>query len=46
MIPKLLEKKYLKTVWHCHECAGTLDSADLDGDGSMTVGDIDAIVRT
>jgi len=24
-IPVLLEKKYLKTIYKCHECAGTLD---------------------
>lgn len=44
-IPALLEKKYLKTIYCCHECAGTLDAEDLDGDGSMTVLDIDAILR-
>jgi hypothetical protein len=45
MIPKLLEKKYLKTIWHCHRCAGTLNSADLDGDGEVTVRDIDFIIH-
>ena len=44
-LPMLLEKKYLKTMYHCHECAGTLDSGDLDGDGQMTVLDIDWIIR-
>ncbi len=44
MIPKLLEKKYLKTIWHCHRCAGTLDAADLDGDGKITVRDIDYVI--
>jgi hypothetical protein len=24
-IPPLLEKKYLKTIWWCHQCRGTLD---------------------
>lgn len=24
-LPVLLEKKYLKTIYKCHECAGTLD---------------------
>ena len=33
IIPPLVEKKYLKTVYRCHECAGTLDSVDADGDG-------------
>lgn len=26
-IPPLLEKKYLKTIYLCHECAGTLSAA-------------------
>jgi hypothetical protein len=34
IIPPLLEKKYLKTIYSCHECAGTLDkpidAADSD----------------
>jgi ribosomal protein L37AE/L43A len=46
LIPKLLEKKYLKTIWHCHSCAGTLEAHDLDGDGHITVSDIDYIIRT
>lgn len=40
VIPPLVEKKYLKTIYHCHECAGTLDScpnpetiSQLDIDG-------------
>lgn len=44
-LPALAEKKYLKTIYQCHECAGTLDHADLDGDGVMTALDIDAIVK-
>ncbi|MBM4161942.1 MAG: HNH endonuclease [Ignavibacteria bacterium] len=45
LIPKLLEKKYLKTIWHCHTCAGTLTSTDIDGDGEITVLDIDHIIH-
>jgi ribosomal protein S27AE len=45
MIPPLLEKKYLKTIYNCHGCAGTLDKGDIDGDGVMTVLDIDYILR-
>jgi hypothetical protein len=30
--PPLLEKKYLKTIYNCHLCAGTLDGGDIDGD--------------
>lgn len=44
-LPPLLEKKYLKTIYHCHECAGTLDSTNLDGDGQMTVLDLDWIIK-
>jgi hypothetical protein len=36
----LLEKKYLKTIYNCHLCAGTLDGGDIDGDGELTVLDI------
>ena len=28
LIPPLAEKKYLKTMYCCHECAGTLESSD------------------
>jgi len=45
LIPKLLEKKYLKTIWHCHSCTSTLESRDLDGDGKLTVLDIDYIIH-
>ena len=41
MIPALVEKKYLKTVIACLDCAECLDAADLDGDGEITVLDID-----
>jgi len=44
-IPPLLEKKYLKTIYNCHECAQTLDECDLDGDGKITVLDIDFILH-
>jgi hypothetical protein len=44
-IPVLLEKKYLKTVHDCHECAGTLESGDLDGDGEITVLDLDHVLQ-
>jgi hypothetical protein len=42
--PPLLEKKYLKTIYNCHLCAGTLDAGDIDGDGELTVLDIDQII--
>jgi hypothetical protein len=40
-IPPLLEKKYLKTIYFCHQCNGTIDSGDLDGDDILTVLDLD-----
>jgi hypothetical protein len=45
LIPPLVEKKYLKTIANCHECAGTVDAPDLDGDGEITVLDIDEVLR-
>lgn len=40
-IPPLVEKGYLKTVHDCLACLGRLDDRDLDGDGRLTVLDID-----
>jgi hypothetical protein len=45
IIPVLLEKKYLKTISQCHECAETLHGGDIDGDGELTVLDIDWVLR-
>jgi len=45
-LPPLLEKKYLKTIYECHRCAQTLEKEDLDGDGKMTVLDIDFIIHS
>ncbi len=45
LIPPLLEKKYLKTILNCHQCAQTLNRADIDGDGEITVLDIDFILH-
>jgi len=44
LIPPILEKKYLKAMFMCHQCAGTLDRSDPSGDGELTVVDIDTIV--
>ncbi len=44
-IPPLLERKYLKTIYDCHSCSGTLDKGDLDGDDAVTVLDIDVAIR-
>ena len=45
MIPALPEKKYLKTIYNCHICAETIDKGDPDGDGEITVLDIDHILH-
>ncbi len=45
LIPSLLEKKYLKTIYNCHSCSGTLDQGDMDGDHNLTVLDIDFIIH-
>jgi len=44
LIPPSLEKKYLRAIYNCHLCAGTLDGGDIDGDGELTVLDIDHII--
>jgi len=45
-LPSLVEKKYLKTIFCCFEnCAQCLDCGDLDGDGEMTVLDIDYALK-
>ena len=39
ILPPLLEKKYLKTIYYCHQCKGTLDR---DGGGAeLSVLDLD-----
>jgi 5-methylcytosine-specific restriction endonuclease McrA len=45
LIPPLLEKKYLKTIYNRHECAQTLDKGDIDGNKELSVLDIDFILR-
>lgn len=37
-LPALLEKKYLKTIYYCHECKGTLE---LEGGKGFGVLDLD-----
>jgi hypothetical protein len=45
-IPALVEKKYLKTVYQClSRCTELLHSEDIDGDGEMTVFDIDIALK-
>ena len=43
-IPPLLEKKYLKTIYNCHNCPQTLVRGDMDGHGEITVLDIDWVL--
>ena len=43
-IPPLLEKKYLKTIYNCHNCSQTLGTGDMDGDNEITVLDIDWVL--
>jgi hypothetical protein len=45
LISPLLEKKYLKTIYYCHECAQTLMKGDIDGDQEISVLDIDYILH-
>ena len=45
LVPPLLEKKYLKTIINCHECAETLSRGDLDSNGEITVPDVDFILH-
>ncbi|GBD88119.1 hypothetical protein BMS3Abin03_02053 [bacterium BMS3Abin03] len=45
LIHPLAEKKYLKTMYYCHECAGTLNSEDPNHDGKIDVLDIDYILH-
>jgi len=43
-IPRWVEKAYLRGIYECHECAGTLESGDLDGDGELTLLDVDQVI--
>jgi hypothetical protein len=37
--------RYLKIIYKCGECAGTIDAGDLDGNGVVTVWELDEVVR-
>ena len=43
-IPTLLEKKYLKTIFYCHQCKGTLDSTNAQNGSELTVIDLDSFI--
>jgi hypothetical protein len=40
-IPRSVEKRYLKALHDCLNCAGVLGAHDMDGDGDLTVLDLD-----
>jgi hypothetical protein len=44
-LPTPVEKKYLKTAYDCLACADCLDAGDLDGDGELTVFDVDHALK-
>jgi hypothetical protein len=43
-IPSLLEKKYLKTIYSCHECAGSLSKNSFEGGRKVLALDIDGVL--
>ena len=44
-IPRLVLGKFLKLAWEKHEAEGTLDCADIDGDGKFDTIDLGAIFK-
>lgn len=44
-IPPAVEKRYLKVIHDCLRCAAALGEKDLDGDGAITVLDLDHALR-
>jgi hypothetical protein len=45
-IPRHVEKKYLRIIHDCLRCADALGAKDTDGDGNLTVLDIDHAIAT
>lgn len=45
-IPRLVLGKFLKLAYDLHDRQGTLDSADLNGDGKLDIFDLAIVVRT
>ena len=45
-IPRLVLGKYLKQIYEMHDKNGTLDSTDLNRDGSLDVYDLSSILRS
>jgi hypothetical protein len=46
VIPRIAEGKYLKLVYICHECRGTLDMEDPNKDKQTNVYDLGHIFKT
>jgi hypothetical protein len=44
-IPRIVMGKYLKMIYICHECRGTLDKGDINLDGKLDVLDLGAIFK-
>lgn len=44
-IPHAVEKRYLKVLHDCLRCAAALGEKDVDGDGAITVLDLDRALR-
>jgi len=45
-LPRVVYGKYLKMIYICHECRGTLDSEDINMDGKINVLDLGEIFKT
>jgi len=44
-IPRIVMGKYLKMMYLCHECCGTLGNEDINKDGKLNVLDLGAILK-
>lgn len=44
-IPRIAMGKYLKMLYICHECRGTLDKSDLNADGKFNLLDLGYIFK-
>jgi hypothetical protein len=44
-IPRIVMGKYLKMIYICHECRGTLNKGDINKNGILNVLDLGAIFK-
>lgn len=44
-LPRIVYGKYLKMIYICHECKGTLGRDDINMDGKLNVLDLGAIFK-